>query len=95
MRQIKLVGRELTVVRAIEHQGSTGQALYERTNIEPQDLLDILNALYELGYVEAYLEGQHLPHMEPVKMADLNSARFEINPSYYLEIKKVLILRRG
>ena len=95
MRQIKLVGRELTVVRAIEHTGSTGQALYERTNIDPQDLLDILNALYELGYVEAYLAGHNLPQMEQLKMAQLHSTRFEINPTYYQEIKKVLLQRRG
>jgi hypothetical protein len=93
MKQLKLVGRELTVVRAIEHQGSTGQYLHERTSIEPYDLADILNAMIELGYVEAYLQGQNLPTMEPVPLAQLQTARFEINPSYYLEIKKLLLRR--
>jgi hypothetical protein len=93
MRQLKLVGRELSVVRAIEHQGSSGQYLHERTSIEAPDLLDILNAMMELGYVEAYLQGQNLPTMDPVPMAQLHTARFEINPSYYLEIKKLLLRR--
>jgi DNA-binding IclR family transcriptional regulator len=91
--KLKLVGRELSVVRAIEHQGSTGQYLHERTNIEPPDLLDILNAMIEQGYVEAYLHGHNLPTMDPVPMAQLHAARFEINPSYYLEIKKLLMRR--
>lgn len=93
MRQLKLVGRELSVVRAIEHQGSTGQYLHERTNIDAPDLLDILNAMMELGYVEAYPDGGNLPTMEPVKAPQLLNARFEINPSYYLEIKKLLLRR--
>ncbi|HEV7406210.1 MAG TPA: hypothetical protein VGO11_24900 [Chthoniobacteraceae bacterium] len=93
MRQLKLVGRELSVVRAIEHHGSTGQYLHERTGIEPIDLHDILNAMIELGYVEAYLQGHNLPTMEQVPLAELHAARFEINPSYYLEIKKLLLRR--
>jgi hypothetical protein len=93
MSHIKLVGRELSVVRAIEHQGSTGQYLHERTSIEPDDLLDILNAMMELGYVEAYIDNQNLPTMEPVRMTHWRNARFEINPSYYQEIKKLLLRR--
>ena len=93
MSQIKLVGRELSVVRAIEHQGSTGQYLHERTGIEASDLLDILSGMMEMGYVEAYPDGHNLPTMEPVRMAQLHTARFEINPSYYQEIKKVLLRR--
>lgn len=91
--KLKLVGRELSVVRAIEHQGSTGQYLHERTSIDPADLLDILNAMIELGYVEAYLHGHNLPTMEPVPMGHLHDTRYEINPSYYLEIKKLLLRR--
>ena len=93
MKQLKLVGRELTVVRAIEHHGSTGQYLHERTSIEAHDLADILNAMIELGYVEAYLHSENLPTMEPVPPDQLLTARFEINPSYYLEIKKLLMRR--
>jgi hypothetical protein len=90
MSQIKLVGRELSVVRAIEHEGSTGRYLYERTNIEPDELLGVLNGLSESGYIEAYLSGEHHPTMVAVPMARFHDTRFEINPSYYQEIKRVL-----
>lgn len=90
MRQIKLVGRETAVIRAIESAGSTGQYLHDRTNIDPHDLLDILNGLAESGYVEAFLDDSNVPAMGEIKLAQLHKARFEINPSYYLEIKKVL-----
>jgi DNA-binding IclR family transcriptional regulator len=93
MRQLKLVGRELSVVRAIEHQGSVGQYLHERTGIDVPDLHDILAAMIELGYVEAYLPGHNLPTMEPVPVEQVLASRFEINPSYYLEIKKMLLRR--
>lgn len=90
MGQIKLVGRELSVVRAIEHEGSTGRYLHERTNIDADELLGILNGLSESGYVEPYLQGQHLPSLDPIPMARFHDTRFEINPSYYQEIKKIL-----
>ncbi len=90
MRQIKLVGRELAVIRAIEPMGSSGRQLFERTNIDPPDLLDILNGLAESGYVEAYLGQSEHATMEAVKLVQLHTTRFEINPSYYLELKKVM-----
>ena len=90
MRQIKLVGRELAVVRAIESTGSTGAYLQERTGIEPLDLLDVLNALFETGYIEAYVDGCQVATMDPLVMDQLDAARFEINPAYYLELKKVI-----
>jgi hypothetical protein len=93
MSNIKLVGRELSVMRAIEHQGSTGDYLQERTSIDPHDLCDILNGMMDLGFVEAYPEGHHLPTMDPVALAQLHKTRFEINPSYYQEIKKLLMRR--
>jgi hypothetical protein len=93
MRQIKLVGRELAVVRAIESVGSSGEYLHERTGIDYAELLDTLNALYETGYVEAYPDGGQVPAMEPLEMPQLQNARFEINPAYYLELKKVMLRR--
>ena len=90
MREIKLVGREVAVLRAMESAGSTGQYLQERTAIEPQDLLDILNGLFETGFVEAYLPDQTMPAMEQMDLSQLAEARFEINPAYYQQLKAVL-----
>jgi hypothetical protein len=83
MKQIKLSGRELAVLRAIDYAiGSTGTEILERTAIEGTDLADILNALCEVGYVEAF------PPVEPVTYLNYAESRFEINPSYALQLKE-------
>jgi hypothetical protein len=82
MKQIKLSGREMAVLRAIDYAtGSTGTELFERTQMEPSDLADVLNGLFEVGYVEAY------PPIEPITCLNYGETRFEINPSYFQELK--------
>ena len=46
MKQIKLSGRELAILRSIDYaNGSTGNEIRERTAIEGGDVADTLNAL--------------------------------------------------
>ena len=82
MKQIKLSGREMAVLRAIDYAtGSTGTELQERTQMDPSDIADVLNGLFEVGYVEAY------PPIEPITYLNYAATRFEINPSYFQELK--------
>ena len=64
MKQLKLSGRELAVLRSIDYaSGSTGTEIRERTAIDGSDLVDILNGLAEVGYVETF------PLVDPVTTA--------------------------
>jgi hypothetical protein len=93
MKLIKLSGREIAVIRAIDNQGSLGAELNEQTQIAPNDLTDILNGLCDAGYVEAYRPDAALPQMEPVKAAEVLVTRFEVNPSYAQELKRAIAHR--
>jgi hypothetical protein len=82
MKQIKLTGRELAALRAIDYaSGSTGAEIREKTAIEGSDVAEILNALCEVGYVETF------PTVEPVTFLNYENTRFEINPSYAMQLK--------
>ncbi len=85
MKQLKLVGREIAVLRAIDYAvGSTGEEIHARTQIDEQDLADILNGLMDLGYVEPF------PFVEPVSTDAIHATRFEINPSYAQQLKEAM-----
>jgi hypothetical protein len=85
MKQIKLSGRELAVLRAIDYvNGSTGTELKERTQIEAAEIVDILNGMCDTGYVESF------PPVEPVTFLNYADTRFEMNPSYALELKEAM-----
>jgi hypothetical protein len=85
MKEIKLSGREMAVLRAIDYTtGSTGDELRARTNLEPADLADILNGMMAVGFVEAF------PHAEPLPENAVAATRFEINPSYALQLREAL-----
>jgi hypothetical protein len=85
MKQIKLSGREQAVIRAIDYTtGSTGDEIRERTHIDGNDLVDILNGLYEVGYVECF------PTVEPVTFLNYAATRFEVNPAYALQLREAL-----
>ena len=81
-RQIKLNGRELSVMRTIGFGlGLTGLEIQERTQIESEDLCDLLNTLLDIGYLET-------PTMkERVPFAEYAAETYEINPSYISELK--------
>jgi hypothetical protein len=85
MKTIKLSGREMAVLRAIDYaNGNTGLELRERTAMDGGDLADALNALCEVGYVEV------IPMVEPVTFLNYAESRFEINPSYALQLKEAM-----
>ena len=85
MKQIKLSGRELAVLRAIDYvNGSTGTELNERTQIDASDIADILNGLSDSGFVESF------PPVDPVTYLNYADTRFELNPSYALQLKEAM-----
>ena len=85
MKQIKLSGRELAVLRAIDYAtGSTGTEIQEKTSIDGADVAEILNALCEIGYSEVY------PLVDVVTATNYAESRFEINPSYALQLKEAM-----
>lgn len=81
-REIKLNGRELGVMRTIGFGlGVSGAEIQERTNIETEDLCDLLNTLLDIGYLET-------PTMkERVTLEEMPAELFEINPSYAGDLK--------
>lgn len=85
MKQIKLSGREMAILRSIDYaSGSTGTEIQERTQMESTDIADVLNGLYDVGYVETF------PPVEPITHLNFAETRFEINPSYALQLKQAM-----
>ena len=84
-RQIKLNGREQSMMRTIGFGlGITGAEVLERMAMIPEELVDVLNSLIEIGYLET-------PTMkERVTLADFSTETFEINPSYASDLKEAL-----
>ncbi len=88
MKKLKFSGREMAVLRAIDFSiGSSGSEIIERTNIQPDEVTDIVNGLMELGFVET---NPHVQHVEPFALFD---TQFEINPSYAHDLKDALLRR--
>ena len=82
MRQIRLTGREATIVRAIGFTESVpGAEIMEYTQMEPDDITDTLNGLLSAGFIES------VPFYEEVELASMPVTMFEINPAYLHEIK--------
>jgi DNA-binding MarR family transcriptional regulator len=81
-REIKLNGRELGIMRTIGFGlGVPGSEIQERTNIDHEDLCDVLNTLLDIGYIET-------PTMkERVSLEEMATELFEINPSYVSDLK--------
>ena len=85
MKRIKLSGREQSVLRSIDYaNGSTGTEIQDRTQIDGSDLADVLNGLCDVGYVETF------PTLAVVTFLNYAETRFEVNPSYALELKGAL-----
>jgi hypothetical protein len=90
MKEIKLTGREKAVIKAIDPtMGSIGSDILERTKLEEDELLDLLNGLTDVGYVEAYTAaGSPIQvHVTPDRFA---GTRYEVNPSYALQLREAL-----
>ena len=88
MRQIKLSGREAAVVKAIDFStGTSGTEVLEHTRIAREDLVNILNGLMDVGYVEC------TPMREHVHDDCFEETIFEVNPSYALALREALVKR--
>jgi hypothetical protein len=85
MKEIKLTGREAAVLRAIDYtSGTTGAGIAERTQIEGEDVADILNAMCDIGYVES------VPPIPVIDASNYAATLFEVNPSYALQLREAL-----
>lgn len=82
MRRIKLSGRERAVLKAVGFaEAVPGEHLRELTQIQLEDLTDVLNALLAAGYVESK------PYREQVSPSEMLATEFEVNPGYEHELK--------
>ena len=87
MKNIKLSGRELAALRALNFgSGSLGSDIQERTRIIAEEMVEVMNGLMEAGFVEAN------PPVESVTLETLPKTLFEVNPGYVQELK--LAIRR-
>jgi hypothetical protein len=85
MKQIKLSGRERSVLRYIDWAtGTKGGELLENTRLAPEDLVDVLNGLMDVGYVEMN------PYAEKTDLESFRERNFEVNPGYALELKSAM-----
>lgn len=88
MRNIKLSGREASIVRAIGFTDSMlGSEIQDYTHMEPEDVGDTLNGLLAAGFLES------IPYAEEVPLAEVPVTAFEINPAYVHELKQALSRR--
>jgi hypothetical protein len=86
MRQIKLTGREATIVRAIGFTESMlGTEIQDHARMESEDLTDTLNSLLAAGFV------QSIPYAEQIELAEMPVTAFEINPAYAHEIRLAIV----
>ncbi|MBA3964149.1 MAG: hypothetical protein H0X40_19940 [Chthoniobacterales bacterium] len=85
MRRIKLSGRERAVLKAVGFgDGARGSELAEQTQMPPEDLVDVINALLAAGYVESK------PYCEQVNSAEMPGTVFEVNPGYVHELRTTM-----
>jgi hypothetical protein len=85
MRQVKLTGREATVVRAIGFTESMlGAEIQDYVRMESEDVADTLNSLMSAGFVES------IPYAEQIQLAEMPVTAFEINPAYAHQLKQAL-----
>lgn len=89
MRELKLTGREVSILRAIDGaSGSTGEEIMARTNMDEEELGDTLRGLADIGLVEAYAPNEHsIPYAEAFPTGEVGVTRFETNPAYVQEIR--------
>ena len=88
MKQIKITGRERSVLRVLDFStGNTGEELLVSSRLEPEDLVDVLNGLMSPGYLEV------VPSAEETTLGTFREARFDVNPSYAQELRAVMANR--
>ena len=85
MRQIKLTGRELAVLKALGFTSAVpGSEILNYTQMQAEDATDILNALLAAGYVESK------PYRDQVTPTEMVTIEFEVNPGYVHELKAAM-----
>ena len=85
MRRIKVSGRERAVLKAVGFTESVpGEQIREYTQIQPDDLTDVLNALLAAGYLESK------PYREQITSVEMATTEFEVNPGYVHELKTAM-----
>ena len=85
MRRIKLSGRELAVLKALGFARAVpGSDILDFTQMQADDVTDVLNALLAAGYVESK------PYREQVTPAEMVTIEFEVNPGYVHELKAAM-----
>ena len=88
MRNIKLSGREASVVRAIGFtEAILGAEIQDNTHMEIEDVNDTLNSLIAAGFIES------IPYTEQVPLAEMPIMAFEVNPAYVHELRQALSRR--
>jgi hypothetical protein len=88
MRQIKLTGRETSVVRAIGFTESMlGTEIQDHVRMESEDLTDTLNGLIAAGFIET------IPYCEQVQLAEMPVTAFELNPAYVHDLREAMLRR--
>ena len=88
MRQIKLTGREATIVRAIGFSESMlGAEIQDYSRMESEDVTDTLNSLIAAGFI------QSIPYVEQIELADMAVTAFEVNPAYAHEMREAITRR--
>ena len=88
MRNIKLTGREATVVRAIGFtEAMMGAELQDQTHMDGEDVTDTLNSLMSAGFVES------VPYYDEVQLAEMPVTAFELNPAYVSDLRQALYRR--
>jgi hypothetical protein len=88
MRQIKLTGREATIVRAIGfNESMMGAEIQDHARMESEDITDTLNSLISAGFVLS------IPYVEQIELADMPVTAFEINPAYAHEVREAVVRR--
>jgi hypothetical protein len=88
MRNIKLSGREATLVRAIGFtEAMMGAELQDQTHMDSEDVTDTLNSLMSAGLVES------VPYYDEVQLAEMPVTAFELNPAYASELRQALYRR--
>jgi hypothetical protein len=86
VRQIKLTGREATIVRAIGFTDTTlGAEIQDMTKMEMEDVTDTVNGLIAAGFVES------IPYTEEVPMSEVMATAFELNPAYSHELRRAIL----
>jgi hypothetical protein len=88
MRDVRLSGREVAVVRALGFAESMlGAEILDATRMELEDASDTLNGLIAAGLVET------IPYSEQIDMAEMPATAFEVNPAYVHELRQAIAHR--